>query len=127
MKYQFHHIHLLCRDLEQMILFFTATLGANLVERKKFDTADGATLNLHDTIINLRIDREDETVLPDTSLTHYGYNHIGLTVEDIEKSYSELTRKGYDFFGPPKEVGKNKVAFFSGPENITIELLQPIE
>ena len=126
MIYRLHHLHLLCSDLEKTIAFFTEILGAVLVERKKFGDADGATLNLNGTTINLRVAREDDNVSTGTSITQYGYHHIGLTVDNVEQAYRELSAKGYVFSLPPKEAGKNKIAFFNGPDNITIELLQPI-
>ena len=126
MTYRLDHIHLICSNLEQMIKFFAEVLGAVLVERKKFGTADGATLDLKGTIINLRIAREDEKFSDGASVPNYGYHHIGLTVEDIEKSYRELSGKGYAFSIPPKEVGTNKIAFFNGPDNIVIELMQAL-
>ena len=44
MSFRFHHVHIICKDLEKMIGFFTEGLGADLVRRKKFGTADGASL-----------------------------------------------------------------------------------
>ena len=46
MTYSLHHVHLICRDLEKMISFFEEAIGTKLVERRKFGTADGATLDL---------------------------------------------------------------------------------
>jgi len=108
-----------------MITFFTEILGAVLVERKKFGTADGATLDLKGTIINCRIAREDEK-FSDGSVPNYGYHHIGLTVDNVDQAYQELSGKGYIFPIPPKEVGTSKITFFSGPDNIVIELLQSL-
>ncbi len=34
MTYRFHHVHLICKDLEGMINFFTEALGATLVARR---------------------------------------------------------------------------------------------
>ena len=126
MSYQLNHIHVLCSDLENMIRFFTENLEASLVERKKFGGADGASLNLQGTIINLRVAQKDEKINADTSRSFYGFHHIGLTVESIEDAYKELTAKGFDFFVPITDTGKSKIAFFRGPDNITIELLQPL-
>jgi catechol 2,3-dioxygenase-like lactoylglutathione lyase family enzyme len=53
MKYNFHHLHIICKDLEQMITFFTDALNAKLVIRRKFGTADGASLDLQGITINL--------------------------------------------------------------------------
>lgn len=126
MPFKLNHIHVLCSDLEMMIRFFTENLEASLVERKKFGGAEGASLNLQDTIINLRIAQKGEKINEDISRSFYGFHHIGLTVEDIEEAYSKLTAKGFDFFVPITNTGKSKIAFFKGPDNITIELLQPM-
>ncbi len=126
MSYQLHHIHLLCSDLELMVNFFTEILDATLVERKKFGGADGATLDLQGTLINLRIAREDEIIKKDPSEPSYGLNHIGLETGDIAGNYEELKGKGFEFITPPRDAGKNRIAFFKGPDNLTIELLQPL-
>ena len=126
MAYRLHHLHIICRDLEKMITFFTETLEAKLVMRKKFGTADGATLDLQGTTVNLRVSREDEEMVGDASQSSYGYDHIGLQVEDIETVFTELQAQGFKFFVPPTELPDLKMAFFKGPEDITIELVQPL-
>ena len=126
MTYRFHHLHIICKDLEKMITFFTETLEAKLVMRRKFGTADGATLDLQGTTVNLRVSREDEEIVGDASQSSYGYDHIGLQVEDIEAAFTELQAQGFSFLVPPTEIPNLKMAFFKGPEDITIELVQPL-
>ena len=126
MAYRFHHLHIICKDLENMIAFFTGILEAKLVRRQKFGTADGACLDLQGTTINLRVSREDEQMVGDASQARYGYDHIGLEVEDIETAFKDLTAQGFTFLVPPREVPDLKIAFFKGPEKITIELVQPL-
>ena len=124
MSYRFHHIHILCKDLEQMITFFTDALNATLVTRKKFGTADGASLDLQGITINLRVSREDEKMVGDASESGYGFDHIGLEVEDVDAAHKDLSERGYSFFMPPKDIPGSRIAFFKGPEYITIELVQ---
>ena len=126
MAYRFHHLHIICKDLEKMITFFTETLEAKLVMRKKFGTADGASLDLQGTTVNLRVSREDEAIVGDASQSSYGYDHIGLQVEDIESAYTELQAQGFSFLVPPTDIPNLKMAFFKGPEDITIELVQVV-
>jgi catechol 2,3-dioxygenase-like lactoylglutathione lyase family enzyme len=126
MAYRFHHVHIICKDLEKMITFFTEALGATLVTRQKFGTANGASLDLQGTTVNLRVSREDEHMVGDASQSSYGYDHIGLEVEDIETAFKDLTQQGFSFLVPPKEISNLKIAFFKGPEDITIELVQPL-
>jgi len=109
-----------------MIAFFMEVLGATLVRRQKFGTADGASLDLQGTTVNLRVSREDEQMLGDASQSSYGYDHIGLEVEDIETVFKDLTQKGFTFTVPPREIPNLKIAFFKGPEDLTIELVEPL-
>ena len=124
MKYKYHHLHLICSNLEETINFFSEDLDAELVERRKFGNADGATLDLNGCTINLRAASEGEEIPDDESRPHYGYNHLALETEDLDAAYGKLTEKGYTFTGPPRDLGKVKVAFFKGPDNIEIELMQ---
>ena len=126
MSYRFHHVHIICKDLEGMIGFFTDVLAARLIDRRKFGTADGASFELDGATINLRVAREEEQMAGDASQSAYGFDHIGLEVEDVENAFEDLTARGYSFFMPPKEIPNMKIAFFKGPEDITIELCQPM-
>jgi catechol 2,3-dioxygenase-like lactoylglutathione lyase family enzyme len=126
MAYRFHHLHIICKDLEKMISFFTKVLGATLVTRQKFGTADGASLDLQGFTVNLRVSREDDQLVGDASQSRYGYDHIGLEVEDIETVFKDLREQGFTFLVPPTEIPDLKIAFFKGPEDITIELVEPL-
>jgi catechol 2,3-dioxygenase-like lactoylglutathione lyase family enzyme len=125
MSYLFHHVHIICKDLEKMVRFFTEVLAAKLIDLRKFGTADGACLDLNGTTVNLRVAREDEKMVGDASQATYGYDHIGLEVEDIESAFKDLEARGFSFFMPPTDISDLKIAFFKGPEDITIELCQP--
>ena len=124
MKYRYHHFHLICSKLEDTERFFTGMLGAKLIERRKFGTADGATLDLNGTSINLRVKREDESITSDSSQPRFGYDHLGLEVEDVDAAYKELKEKGITFTIPPTDGVNGRMAFLKGPDGITIELFQ---
>ena len=127
MSFRFHHVHIICKDLEKMIEFFTESIGAELVRRKKFGTADGASLDLQGVTINLRVARTDERMEGDASRSVYGYNHIGLEVDDIETAHTDLRARGCSFFMPPTDIPGLRIAFFRGPEDIVIELVQRMD
>ena len=124
MNYRLHHLHLICKDLDGLIDFFSEALGATLVARKKFGTADGASLDLQGTTVNLRVAREDEDMVGDASQASFGYDHLGLQVEDVDAAYQDLKQRGFSFFMEPKDIPDLRIAFFRGPEEITIELVQ---
>ena len=124
MSSRFHHIHLIIRDLQKMIDFYTEHFGAKLIAMRKFGTVDGASLDLDGITLNLRLPQEGEKLGDGASGKIFGYHHIGIAVDDIDAKYKELTEKGYVFSAPPKDAGKLRIAFFDGPENTTIELVQ---
>ena len=126
MAYRFHHVHIVCKNLDEMIRFFTETLGATLIGLKKFGAADGASLDVQGTTVNLRVRREDEELVGDASQARYGYDHIGLEVDDLETAFIDLQAQGFSFLMPPTDISDLKIAFFKGPEEITIELVQPL-
>ena len=126
MTYRLHHLHLICKDLEGMINFFTEALKATLIARKKFGTADGASLDLQGTTVNLRVSREDENMVGDASQSSFGYDHLGLQIEDLDAAYRDLKQRGFSFFMEPKDIPDLRIAFFKGPEDITIELIQEL-
>jgi catechol 2,3-dioxygenase-like lactoylglutathione lyase family enzyme len=119
-------MHLICKDLKKMTSFFTDIIGAKLVEERKFGTADGVVMDLAGNTINLRVARQDEALVDPGKRSVYGYDHIGLEVDDLDAVYGDLTARGYRFTVAPMEIPGLKIAFFKGPEDITIELVQKL-
>ena len=124
MTYKFHHIHLICSDLDEMQNFFIETLGASLVARKIFGDVEGAVIEFSGTSIYLRCARPGEEFGSGPAAKVFGYDHFGLIVDDIDAAYEELTAKGFTFDLPPTGPAA-KMAFFRGPDDVLIELFQP--
>ena len=109
-----------------MIRFLTDDLGAQFIAHKKFGTADGAMLSLDGVRINLRAKRSDEQISQDSTNTRYGYDHLGLLVDDVDAAYEELKAKGYEFFINPVDSGDVRMAYFRGPDKLVVEILKPL-
>jgi glyoxylase I family protein len=122
--FTFHHVHLICRDLEGMIRFWTETLGATLVLRRTFGTADGATLDLAGIRFNLRLPKEGEALQGGGARSGCGYDHVALEVTDMVEAGKRLTGGGYPFIADPVDRGTRISAFIRGPEGILIELME---
>ena len=63
-----------------------------------------------------------------------GYPHIGFEVDDIEEMYKTLTQQGVEFKSPPVSINAEgspmrgwRVAYFWGPEGMTLELMQRLK
>lgn len=125
MEYRLHHLHLICSDLDKMIHFLTDTLGGKFISFRKFGTADGAVIDLAGAPIFLRVARDGEEITSNQTRSTFGYHHIGLKVEDLDACYSELKGQNFTFTtAPTASPNGGKMAFFLGPDNIIIELVQ---
>jgi len=128
MEYRFHHLHLICSDLDKMIAFLTTTLGGKFVAFRKFGTADGAVIDLAGVPLFLRVARDGEEITGNQKPLTYGCHHIGLKVEDLEARYSELKGQHFTFTTAPTSTPDGgKMAFFQGPDNLIIELVQEVK
>jgi catechol 2,3-dioxygenase-like lactoylglutathione lyase family enzyme len=99
-------------------------LGAKLVRSWKKGTTDRVKLDLNGITISLRTAGEDDNITGDSSHGGYGYDHLGLEVDDLDAAYKELKGKGITFSILPRDSENGKIAFLQGPDNITIELFQ---
>lgn len=126
MQFKFQHLHFICSDLKASENFFVDILGARLVEYTTFGPADGAKLDLDGTAIWLRVAVEGEPIGPrEGGRKIFGYDHFGVTVDDLDAAHRELSGKGVVFMVPPKKAGNAALAFIQGPDNIVVELFQP--
>ena len=56
---------------------------------------------------------------------HYGLDHFGLRVENLEEAVAELKSKGAEFAVEPRTLPTGiKIAFVRGPEDVRIELVE---
>ena len=66
----------------------------------------------------------------DSKSCNPGAAHIAFLVDDMQKAFEDLSRKGIRFVNPPVWLpgndGKGKwgVAYLKGPDDITVELVQ---
>lgn len=125
MKFSFHHVHLLCSNLDETEQFLIEMIDARLIERTRFGAAAGSKLVLGNAAIYLRLANPSEEVDPNNRDLQFGYHHIGVAVDDVDAAYRELTAKGVVFTIPPKHTPNGSIAFFKGPDDIIVEVYQP--
>ena len=125
MKFGFHHVHVVCSDLDTTETFYIDTLGARFIERTTFGDAQGSKLSLGKTGLFLRVAAPGESMNLAGRPPAFGYHHIGVSVADLEAIHSQLTAKGVVFTVPPKQTPGGRMAFIQGPDNIIVELFEP--
>jgi lactoylglutathione lyase len=120
------HICIYTRDMEKSLVFYTDTLGFNLVHRTRLDAGFGfAMVRQGSCIIELLEPEDVNKVKPRTGGV---IDHVALEVKDINAVYTKLKSKGVGFTTPiiddPNLMGGVKIAFFRGPSGESFELFE---
>jgi catechol 2,3-dioxygenase-like lactoylglutathione lyase family enzyme len=133
-----NHTSFTVSNLERSIAFYTQTLGFRLESRLEvqgpgIEQITGfagahlliAFLSIGDFRLELIQYKAPPGVKLDTSTNNVGSAHIGLWVDDVEKTYEELKAKGVCFKGAParSRPGRLLVVYFTDPDGITLEIM----
>ncbi len=124
-KYGFDHVHLKTQDPEGTAKFLADNFGAVEITRSM---NPGPYLRIRmqiggQLILNTGSDPR-EGYEGDSSKLRHGLDHYGLSVDDLDAAYQELTAKGVKFTEPPHYIGTAKIAFLYAPDNVRIELVE---
>jgi catechol 2,3-dioxygenase-like lactoylglutathione lyase family enzyme len=122
--YQFHHIHVFCSDLAATERWFVEGVGATVKGRGDSRGVMGVTLDLGGANVLLRPAREGET-LASAGARHFGADHFGLRVDDVDATVAELRGRGVFIEVEPWDFSAgSRIAFIKGPDEVRIELVQ---
>jgi len=143
---QIRHAGITVQNLDKCLSFFVDLLGFEVM--KKMDESGSyidAMHNLNDVkVTTVKIKAPDGNLIELLKFNSHkvehdeswngkiystGLTHLAFTVEDLEKTYEVLTKKGVHFNAPPQHSpdGYAKVTFCRGPENLFLELVEVIK
>ena len=123
-KFVFDHIHLFTRNPEATASFyekmFDAQITRSMVQGKpRFDLKLGGAANF---ILDVS---GDPKAVAGPAHPHQGLDHFGLEVKGIDTVCAELKAKGAVFTRGPETIRPGtRIAFLTGPEGVSIELLE---
>ena len=121
MAITFHHVHLRCEDLDDTVSYYE-----NIFDGKVLETADVGGLK----VVRMEIgggriffsSKLGDTEVEDTSGNpRWGLYQLAFTVKDLDATVEELQAKGAELDYLRPEI---KRAFFKGPDNVQIELIE---
>jgi catechol 2,3-dioxygenase-like lactoylglutathione lyase family enzyme len=129
-QYDWDHIHYRTANAEAIATFFETLFGASV----KRDVYPPGTLYPGQTRISIDAGGQRILLAPKhpgdptgeaPSFPHYGLEHIGFTVDDVDAACEELRAKGADIaIGPLTRSPGLRLAFVRGPEGIMMEIVQ---
>ncbi len=128
--YRYDHIHLRSANPAAMADFFETMFGADVTR----DIYPPGTLYPGQPRIKMKVGGGTVLIAPKhpddqtgsaPSFPHYGLEHFGLTVDDVDAACAELKAKGANVaIGPLTRSPGLRLAFIRGPEGIMVELVQ---
>ncbi|MDA0769419.1 MAG: hypothetical protein BZY79_05915 [SAR202 cluster bacterium Casp-Chloro-G4] len=129
MAFAFEHVHLKARDPEKTANWYVEAFNFTIVNDRgvrpsgdrfiECNTADGV-------IIRISGARTGEDMGPGNANVHYGLEHFGITVDDMDSELERLKALGAVVDEGPKDGGRpgSKVAFIKTPDDVRIEVMQ---
>jgi len=124
-NYWFDHVHLISQDPLMTADFYEKTFGAK--RDGLSELPDGRTLvsvTLGGASIKV-INPRAKPLVPNTLPNDCGLEHFGLRTDNLAEAVAELKANGIKFVQEITAVSPTtKIAFFTSPEGILIELLE---
>ena len=127
MPYEFNHVHLKAPEPRKTAEWYAEAFDFTIVSdivRPYGDqfvvtkTPDGVTVNISGA-------RTGEDMGDGDANVHWGLEHIGITVDDVDAEIERLAAMGAEVKEGPIDVPNGpKIAFIAGPDDTRIELLE---
>ena len=127
MAYSFNHVHLKAPDPETTANWFVEAFGFRILSDStrvfgdrfiRCETADGIKVNISGA-------RTDEKLGDGDANAHWGLEHIGIDVDDLDAEIERLAGLGAELLEGPIDVPQGpRIAFVRAPNDVRIELLQ---
>jgi len=115
-NHKYSHEHLVSPNPEKTADFYIKMFGAKK-DRVVKRPSGGVSifLNLDGTTI----------VISEKSQPPFGLDHFGIATDNLDLTVKELKAAGYKFTMEITAIGpKTRIAFFQGPDNALIELVE---
>ena len=128
MSYSFNHVHLKSSDPGKTAAWYVEAFGFEIVNdenpRPQGDrfircrTEDGVAINISGA-------RTGESMGEGDATAHWGLEHFGIEVDDIDTELKRLEGLGAEVLeGPTRTATGLSIAFIQAPEDVRIEVMQ---
>jgi lactoylglutathione lyase len=127
MTYKFNHVHLKATDPEKSANWYVTAFNFEILSSTlrqsgsrfvRCRTADGIIVNISGAGIG-------EQMGDGSASVHWGLEHFGIEVDDIDTQIKRLEDLGAKLLeGPNDSPTGLRIAFIQGPDDVSIELMQ---
>ena len=129
--HSFYHVAIKTHDLRETERFYRQFCDADVVKRKYATNDEDSqsvnyiVLSVADKLVYL-FDEAPYAEGDECSNIDVGFLHYGFVVDDVESAIKKLRSSGIDIIMGPEIFGDLKIAFFTDPAGVRIELLEHV-
>ncbi|RKU30558.1 hypothetical protein C6495_13085 [Candidatus Poribacteria bacterium] len=122
MAYTFHHVHLRCEDLGGAVQYYEKMFDGKVTETVEVRGLKIIRMDIGGERIFLSPKLGDMEIEATSGNPRWGVYQLAFTVEDLDAAVAELQAKGAEL----EELKPSglMMAFFKGPDNVQIELIE---
>ena len=127
MAYKFHHVHIKAPDPGKTANWYVEAFDFQIVSDRARASGDRfIQCKSPDGIgVNISSARTNEPMGEGDASTHWGIEHFGLSVDDLDAELERLKGLGAELLEGPTDVPNGPyIAFIKIPDDVRIELLQ---
>ena len=123
--YGYDHIHLRSPDPMKTAQWYHRMLDARIIETTEPPGRQRVDIDINDLMIFIAgalPSGEESQGLRDP---HYGLDHFGLRVDDLDEAVTDLKSRGAEFAMEPRSLPNGlKIAFIRAPDDVRVELVE---
>lgn len=125
----FFHVAIKVPNLPAAVAFYRDHFDAEVLERGDASEGEGATAVNHAAlgIADKRVYLFDRAPYEAAGLVDevpVGFLHYGFVVHDVDEAAAGLREAGVEFIMEPTVFGDLKIAFFTDPADVRVELIE---
>jgi catechol 2,3-dioxygenase-like lactoylglutathione lyase family enzyme len=130
MAYTFNHVHLKAPDPKKTADWYVEAFGFEILRDEVRPTGDRflRCRTADGVIVNISGQRTGEVMGQGDATPHFGLEHFGVDVEDLDAEIRRLGELGAALLEGPRHnpVTGLTVAFVQGPDDVRIEIMQAV-
>jgi catechol 2,3-dioxygenase-like lactoylglutathione lyase family enzyme len=127
MAYEFDHVHLKAQDPGAVADWYVRAFDFKIISDAVRPWGDRFVRceTTNGIVINISGSRTDEKMGDSDASAHWGLEHFGIKVDDMQAEIDRLSKLGAQLLeGPLALAGGMQIAFIKAPGGVRIELLQ---
>ena len=123
--YGYDHIHLRSPDPVATAQWYNRMFDARIIETVEPPGRQRTDIDINGLMVFIAGALPSGEELQGPRDPHYGLDHFGLRVDDLDEAVADLRSRGAEFAVEPRSLPNGlKIAFVRGPDDVRVELVQ---